>query len=69
MRKFFLFLILIILAVLYIVTACSKKVVDDPLIVPPNFSELPDPKNPEKQSDQQKDADVAKLKDLLLKSE
>jgi ABC-type oligopeptide transport system substrate-binding subunit len=69
MRQFFLLIILFLLAALYIITSCTTKVVDDPLIVPPNFAELPDPKNPEKQSDQQKDADVARLKDLLLKSE
>ena len=41
---------------------------DDPLIIPPNFNEMPDPANPEK-PEQQKDADIEKLKDLLLKSE
>ncbi len=59
-----LFLIFIILT-----SACTSNKKDDPLIVPPNFSEMPDAANPEKPSEKQKDAEIEKLKDLLLKSE
>lgn len=48
--------------------SCSSNHKDDPLIVPPDFNEVPDLNNPEKTDDQQ-GADVEKLKDLLLKSE
>jgi hypothetical protein len=48
--------------------SCAKKV-EDPLIVPPNFAEMPDPKNPEKATADQKSESVERLKDLLLKSE
>ncbi len=51
-----------------IVMSCSSNHKDDPLIVPPDFNEVPDLNNPEKTDDQQ-GADVEKLKDLLLKSE
>jgi len=53
---------------LFILFSCVNKK-DDPLIIPPNFAEMPDPKNPEKPSEQQSDADIERLKDLLLKSE
>ena len=57
-------LILILLAF-----SCSKKD-DDPLILPPNFAEMPDPNKPEEQpSNDQKEENVAKLKELLVKSE
>lgn len=62
MKKLFLILTIFI-------TACSTSKKDDPLIVPPNFSEMPDLKNPEKPSEKQKDIEIEKLKDLLLKSE
>ena len=62
-----------ILLLLILVTSCSyfhfNTAPDDPLIVPPNFAEVPDPNNPEQINEKQKDADIAKLKDLLLKSE
>ena len=48
--------------------SCTKKT-DDPLIIPPNFAEMPDPKNPEKPAKEQGEENVAKLKELLLKSE
>lgn len=49
--------------------ACSSKKKDDPLIIPPNFAEKPDPNNPEEISSEQKEENVARLKDLLLKSD
>ena len=65
MKKTILFL------AIFLLNSCinSNKGPDDPLIVPPNFADAPDPANPEKISEKQKDADIAKLKDLLLKSE
>lgn len=62
MKKF-----LILAAVFCLFSCASKK--DDPLIIPPNFAEMPDPKNPEKPSTQQSEENVSKLKELLLKSE
>lgn len=62
MKKFF-YLILVFLAV----SCASKK--DDPLIVPPNFAEEPDPNKPEIPTIEQKEENVARLKELLLKSD
>ncbi len=72
MRKILLTIFLFVLLTIYFVflEGCTiNRKVDDPLIVPPNFAEVPDPNNPEKPNEKQKDADIAKLKDLLLKSE
>jgi hypothetical protein len=57
-------LILVLLAI-----SCSSKSEEDPLILPPNFAEMPDLKNPEQPSKQQKEEDIARLKELLLKSD
>ncbi len=48
--------------------ACAKPK-DDPLIIPPNFAEMPDLNNPEKPPAEQTEENVAKLKELLLKSD
>lgn len=69
MKKIFLTIPFFGVLALLLLSSCSNKAPDDPLIVPPNFAEIPDPKNPEQINDQQKIADIAKLKDLLLKSE
>ena len=69
MRIIFLILALIVLTALFLLTSCSSKTPDDPLIVPPYYTEMPDLTNPEKPNEQQKDADIARLKELLLKSE
>lgn len=61
--KFFCYLLLILLAF-----SCSSKQ-DDPLIIPPNFTELPDINNPQKVTPQQSKADVERLKELLLQSD
>ncbi len=53
----------------FLVASCAGHLKDDPLIVPPNFADVPDVNNPEKPADNQKDANIEKLKDLLLKSE
>lgn len=52
----------------FLVSACTNKK-DDPLILPPNFAEKPDPSHPEKPSEEQRDENLARLKDLLLKSD
>ena len=49
--------------------ACSKKTKDDPLILPPNFAEKPDPNNQEKPTPEQQQENVARLKELLLKND
>ena len=49
--------------------ACSKKTKDDPLILPPNFAEKPDLNNLEKPNPEQKSENIARLKELLLKSD
>lgn len=60
-----------ILSIIFIFTlfSCSSKK-EDPLIIPPNFSEIPDPNNPEKLPiEPTNEEDVGRLKELLLKSE
>lgn len=54
---------------LFCFTISCDKTKEDPLILPPDYSELPDPKNPEKQSKEVNVEEVNKLKNLLLKSE
>ena len=49
--------------------SCFSSKVDDPLIVPPNFAEMPDLNNPEKPAKEQQDESVARLKELLLQSD
>ena len=48
--------------------SCAKDK-DDPLIMPPNFAEMPDPNNPEKPTAEQSEESVARLKELLLQSD
>jgi len=62
--KIFLSIILILLAF-----SCSRKDKEDPLILPPNFNEMPDPNNPEKPKLQDNEADVERLKEMLLRSD
>lgn len=57
---YFKFLILLLLTS----TGCSKNI-DDPLIVPPKFLELPDPKNPEEKIDKSPE-EINKLRELLI---
>ena len=63
MKNKFLLLVLIFLGF-----SCSKTP-EDPLIIPPNFNEEPDVKNPQNDKKTPSQEDVSKLKDLLLKSE
>lgn len=57
------------LALVFFLCSCLSKKVDDPLIIPPNFAEMPDVNNPEKPAAEQKDENIARLKELLLKSD
>lgn len=60
--------ILSIILLLTIFSCSSKK--DDPLVIPPNFAEMPDLNNPEKPPlEPTNQEDVSRLKELLLKSE
>lgn len=57
---------LIILTSLF--SACAHHKKDDPLIVPPAYSELPDLKNPEKSDQKNQDPDLEDLKKLLIEN-
>jgi hypothetical protein len=52
----------------FLLLSCASKP-DNPIIIPPNFSEMPDPNNPEKLNENQKEESVERLKELLLKSD
>jgi hypothetical protein len=39
---------LIIAAAILLIAGCYENTIDDPLIIPPNFSQIPDLNNPEK---------------------
>ena len=64
MKKFLSVIILIFLTI-----SCSSKKGDDPLIIPPNFAEMPDKNKPEQPTPEQKEENVVRLKELLLKSD
>lgn len=57
------------ITLIFLLCSCLSKKADDPLVVPPNFADMPDLNNPEKPSTEQKDENVARLKELLLKSD
>lgn len=59
---------IIIFSLIFLACSCASKK-DDPLIIPPNFAEMPDPNNPEKPTAAGEEANVARLKELLLKSD
>lgn len=59
----------LLLIPLILLLSCADKRKEDPLILPPNFSEMPDLKHPEKPSKKVKQENVEKLKELLLDSE
>ncbi len=63
MKKYF-YLILIFLNF-----GCVNNKTDDPLIIPPNFAEVTDPNKPEQPTPEQKNVEVERLKDLLLKGD
>ncbi len=60
--------LIIIATTALLITSCAKNKMDDPLIVPPNFSEMPDLQNPEKTTPQSSENDIQELKELLLKN-
>ncbi|NBV05843.1 MAG: hypothetical protein EBS06_01225 [Proteobacteria bacterium] len=60
---------IITLSLALLLYSCFKSKVDDPLIVPPNFTEMPDLNNPEKPAKEQQEESVARLKELLLQSD
>ena len=60
--------LIFIIGLFIVVQSCSSKK-EDPLIIPPDFSEMPDPKNPEKINKSKNDEEITNLKNLLLKSE
>ncbi len=54
----------------FLLTACSNHKADDPLIIPPNFNEVPEANNIDSKADKPADPkDVQELKDLLLKKQ
>ena len=64
------FLKISVMVFLFSAFACSKKTNDDPLILPPNFAEKPDPNQQEKPATtEQKQENIARLKELLLKND
>jgi hypothetical protein len=62
--KKFCYLILVFLAI-----SCSSKTKENPLILPPNFAEIPDLTKPQEPSKNQNQENIAKLKELLLKND
>ncbi|MES2677106.1 MAG: hypothetical protein V4612_02155 [Pseudomonadota bacterium] len=58
----------IIAATLLLLSGCAKNKIDDPLIIPPNFNEMPDLENPQQISPKSSEKDVEELKNLLLKN-
>lgn len=57
-----------ILIAAFAAISCTKTK-DDPIILPPNFAEMPDPNKPEQPAAESNEENVAKLKELLLKSD
>ncbi len=63
MKKF------IALTLVLFVFSCAKNKEENPILLPPNFAEMPDVNNPEKPTPAEKDENVTRLKELLLKSD
>lgn len=63
MKKFF------VIIIFFTIVSCSHKLDRNPLVIPPNFAEIPDKNNPEQIPADKKQEDVARLKELLLKSD
>jgi hypothetical protein len=61
--------LIIFSALSFLIFGCSGNNNDAPLIIPPNFSEVPDLKNPEKPASKSSDQDLQELKDLLLNND
>jgi hypothetical protein len=60
--------LIIFAAMALLISSCSSHKIDDPLIIPPNFDEMPDLKNPDNTKPKSSDQDVEELRELLLKS-
>ncbi len=58
-----------LLIFVFLIFSCAEKKDKNPLIIPPNFAEMPDVNNPEKPSIEQQQENVDKLKELLLKND
>lgn len=64
-NKFFYVMVLVTL-----VSGCSRNTKpEDPLLLPPNFNEIPDLNNPTPEKPQTSSPDVEELRNLLLKSQ
>jgi hypothetical protein len=59
----------LILSLLFCACGSTSKLADNPLIVPANFSEVPNLDNLEAITNEEKEENVSKLKELLLKSD
>jgi hypothetical protein len=57
----------LLLAIIFI-SSCSKHKAEDPLIIPPNFNEMPDLNNPQPDKKQTSNPDIEELRELLLKN-
>ena len=60
--------VILILSLFTILQSCANKT-EDPLILPPDYSEMPDANNPNKTIKVKNDEEITNLKNLLLKSE
>ncbi len=60
--------LVIFAAIILLISSCSRHKADDPLIIPPDFNEMPDLENPNKNTPKSSDQDLQELKDLLLKN-
>ncbi|MFT6077778.1 MAG: hypothetical protein ACJATU_000990 [Rickettsiales bacterium] len=61
--------LIILSAISFLMIGCSGDKYTDPLLIPPNFNEIPDLKNPEKPTSNSSDQDLQELKDLLLNND
>lgn len=60
--------IILLISLLFFLNSCSTKN-DNPLIIPPEFNDQPDPNNPEKNIPKNNSNELEKIKNLLLKTE
>ncbi len=54
---------------IFLLASCSQNKAEDPLILPPNFNEMPDPNNKENIANKPANKDIEELKNLLLKKQ
>lgn len=60
---------LIIISFLALIASCSSNKKDDPLIIPPNFNDMPDLNKKDQTEEKIPKKDLDELRDLLLKDE